>query len=56
KEAIHTHLFCALRAFIELELQVWHQPLGNWYELQRHLYQDAARQFILQAPLMGSTA
>lgn len=32
KEAIHTHIFCALRAFVELELQVWHQQLGNWYE------------------------
>lgn len=56
KEAIHTHIFCALRAFVELELQVWQQQLGNWYELQRHLYQDVARQFILQAPLTGRTA
>ncbi len=50
-EAIHTHVFCALRAFIELELQVWHQQLQNWYALQRHLYQEVARQFILQTPL-----
>ena len=56
KEAIHTHIFCALRAFVELELQVWQQQLGNWYELQRHLYQEVARQFILQSPLMGRTA
>ena len=55
KEAIHTHIFCALRAFVELELQVWHQQLGNWYELQRHLYQHVAREFILQAPLTGKT-
>ncbi|MGB3494950.1 MAG: transposase [Elainellaceae cyanobacterium] len=51
KDAIHTHIFCALRAFIELELQVWQQQLGNRYELQRRLYQEVARQFILQAPL-----
>jgi len=56
KDAIHTHIFCALRAFVELELQVWHQQLSNWYELQRHLYQEVARQFILQSPLMGKTA
>ena len=56
KEAIHTHIFCALRAFIELEVQVWQQHLGNWYELQRHLYQDVARLFILQAPLTGQTS
>ena len=55
KEAIHTHIFCALRAFVELELQVWQQQLGNWYELQRHLYQEVARQFILQAPLTRKT-
>jgi hypothetical protein len=54
KEAIHTHIFCAMRAFIELELQVWHQQLGNWYELHRQLYQDVARQFILQGPLLGA--
>ena len=56
KEAIHTHIFCALRAFVELELQVWQQQLGNWYGLQRHLYQEVARQFILQSPLIGRTA
>jgi len=49
-------LFCALRAFVELELRVWQQQLGNWYELQRHLYQDVARQFILQSPLMGQAS
>ncbi|MEO0987275.1 MAG: IS701 family transposase, partial [Cyanobacteria bacterium J06639_14] len=35
---------------------VWQQQLGNWYELQRRLYQEVARQFILQAPLTGRTA
>ena len=54
KEAIHTHIFCAMRAFIELELQVWQQQLGNWYELHRHLHEDVARQFILQGPLLGT--
>ena len=43
-----------MRAFVELELQVWHQQLGNWYELHRRLYQDVARQFILQEPLIGA--
>jgi len=52
-EAIHTHVFCSLRAFVELELQVWHQQLDNWYGLQRTLYQEVARQFILQESLMG---
>jgi hypothetical protein len=52
-DAIHTHVFCALRAFIELELQVWHQQLHNWYELQRRLYQEVARQFIVKAPIVA---
>ncbi|MEM6520333.1 MAG: IS701 family transposase, partial [Cyanobacteria bacterium P01_D01_bin.71] len=38
---------------VELEVPVWQQQLGNWDELQRHLYQAVARQFILPAPLMG---
>lgn len=52
-EAVHTHVFCALRAFVELELQVWHQQLDNWYSLHRNLYQEVARQFILEQPLLG---
>lgn len=52
-EAVHTHVFCALRAFVELELQVWHQQIDNWYALQRNLYQEVARQFILEQPLLG---
>ncbi|ABW25540.1 IS701-like element ISAcma42 family transposase [Acaryochloris marina] len=55
-EAVHTHVFCALRAFVELELQVWHQQIDNWYALQRNLYQEVARQFILEQPLLGSMA
>jgi DDE superfamily endonuclease len=49
--AIHTHVFCSLRAFIELELRCWHQQMGNWYELQRQLYREVARRFIVQEPL-----
>lgn len=52
-EAIHTHVFCSLRAFVELELQVWRQQLDNWYGLQRNLYQEVARQFILQEAFVG---
>ncbi len=52
-QCIHTHVFCALRAFIELELQVWHHQLDNWYALQRRLYQEVARQYIVREPLLG---
>ena len=37
-ESIRTHVFCSLRAFVVLELEVWHQQIANWYSLQRNLY------------------
>ena len=52
-EAIHTHVFCVLRAFVELELQVWQQEIHNWYAIQRSLYQETARKFIVQAPIVA---
>lgn len=52
-EAIHTHVFCVLRAFVELELQVWQQKIHNWYAIQRSLYQETARNFIVQEPIVG---
>lgn len=50
-ESIRTHVFCSLRAFVVLELEVWHQQIANWYSLQRNLYQEVARRFILQQSL-----
>ncbi len=51
-EAIHTHIFCSLTAFIELELRRWRQQIVNWYQPQRELYLEVARQFIVQESLM----
>ncbi len=47
-EAIHTHFFCAIRAFIQLELMRASELVENWYEVQRTLYLKVAREFILE--------
>ncbi|NJK37424.1 MAG: hypothetical protein HC835_02580 [Oscillatoriales cyanobacterium RM2_1_1] len=50
-QAIHTHyIFCSLRAFIELEVRRWRRQMVNWYQPQRELYREVARQFIMQEP------
>lgn len=47
-EAIHTHFFCAIRAFTQLELMRASELIKNWYEVQRTLYLKVAREFILE--------
>jgi hypothetical protein len=47
-EAIKTHIFCSIRAFTQLELMRAKELIENWYELQRNLYLQVARQFILE--------
>ena len=46
-DAIRTHIFAALCAFVQLELQRSQQLISNWYELRRHLFDDVIRSFIL---------
>jgi len=45
--AIITHIFCSLRAFCQLELMRFKETIDNWYEVQRNLYTEVARQFII---------
>lgn len=47
-EAIHTHIFCSIRAFTQLELMRAEELIENWYEVQRNLYLQVARGFILE--------
>ena len=47
KEAISTHFFCSIRAFIQLELMRAEELIDNWYEIQRNLSLEVARDFIL---------
>lgn len=46
-EAILTHFFCSIRAFTHLELMRAQQIIASWYEPQRNLYTQVARDFIL---------
>lgn len=47
REAILTHFFCSIRAFIQLELMRAEALIDNWYEIQRNLSLEVARDFIL---------
>ena len=47
--AILTHVFCSLRAFCQLELMRVIETIETWYEVQRNLYLEVARQFILES-------
>ncbi len=47
-EAIRTHFFSAIRAFTQLELMRFEDLIENWYELQRNLSLQVAREFILE--------
>ena len=47
-EAIKTHFFSAIRAFAQLELMRSEELIENWYELQRNLSLQVARDFILK--------
>lgn len=47
-ETIKTHIFCSIRAFRQLELMRIEELIENWYELQRNLYLQVAREFILE--------
>jgi len=46
--AIKTHFFSAIRAFTQLELMRPEELIENWYELQRNLSVQVARDFILE--------
>ena len=48
KGAIRNHLFCSLRAFVQLELQRWRGEIKSWYALKRHLADAAVTSFIHQ--------
>ena len=45
-EAIRNHLFCALRAFVELALQRWRGEIKSGYGLKRHLVDAVVTHFI----------
>jgi uncharacterized protein YlbG (UPF0298 family) len=47
-DAIKTHFFSAIRAFTQLELMRTEALIENWYQVQRNLSLQVARDFILE--------
>ncbi len=47
-EAIQTHFFCSLRAFCQLELMRVQEKIESWYEPQKELYLQVAREYIIE--------
>jgi hypothetical protein len=45
--AICTDIFCAIRAFTQLELMRAEDLIENWYEIPRNLYLKVGRDFIV---------
>jgi hypothetical protein len=46
-DAIKTHIFCSLQAFVRLEKMRSEQLISNWYELQRNLFTKVIREYVL---------
>jgi hypothetical protein len=47
-QAIRTHIFCAIRGFVQLELLRFKAQIVNWYSLQRELFTEVIRSFIVK--------
>jgi hypothetical protein len=43
---IFSHFFCSIRAFVQLELMRAEALIDNWYEIQKNLSLEVARDFI----------
>ena len=46
-QAIKTHIFCSLQAFVRLEKMRSTNSISNWYQLQRNLFTSVIREYIL---------
>ncbi|WP_442923313.1 IS701 family transposase [Microcoleus sp. A2-D3] len=45
--AIKTHIFCSLQAFVKLEWMRSEKIIGNWYQVQRNMFTLVIREHIL---------
>jgi len=46
-QGIRTHIFCAIRGFVQLEFLRLSQKVINWYSLKRNLFTEVIRSFIV---------
>ena len=54
-KAITNHIFCAISAFVKLELMRVQNRISNWYEIQKNLFNEVIRNFIQNESLNGLT-
>ena len=54
--AIKTHIFCLLQAFVRLEKMRSEKVISNWYELQRNLFTQVIREYVLDNLSSACTA
>ena len=48
ENAILTHIYCALKAFVSLEVMKLKKRIKNHYQIQKELYQEVIRKFVLE--------
>ena len=44
---IKNHIFCAIKAFVQLELMRINEKIAHWYELKKELYVKVIRDYII---------
>ena len=49
-QAIKTHVFCSLQAFVRLEKMRVEKTIANWYEIQRNLFTSVIKEYIMNHP------
>lgn len=47
-KSVRNHVFCAISAFIRLELLRAKQAIDNWYQVKRDLFLDVVKNFVSQ--------
>ena len=53
QQAIMNHIFCAIYAFVQLELLRAKQSISNWYQIKRDLFVDVMKRFISEGGAMS---
>ena len=47
QQAIKTHVFCSLQAFVRLEKMLAEKTIANWYEVQKNLFTSVIHEYIV---------
>jgi len=52
--AIKNHIFCSIRAFVQLEFMRVQGTITNWYEVQKNLFLEVIREFVQKSILSSN--